>query len=74
MIVLALERHFVEDELRAILRQLAARPDGALSLAGLCEVVSYVMRVRRIRMTGQTASRICKEKRGRGRKKRKGEE
>ena len=44
MIVLALERHFVEDELRAILRQLAARPDGALSLTGLCEVVSYVMK------------------------------
>jgi hypothetical protein len=44
VIVLALERHFVEDELRAILRQLAARPDGALSLTGLCEVVSYVMK------------------------------
>lgn len=44
VIVLALERHFVEDELRAILWQLAARPDGALNLVGLCEVVSYAMK------------------------------
>lgn len=44
VIVLALERNFVVEELRAILQQLAKRADGALDLHGLCEVVSYVMK------------------------------
>lgn len=44
VIALALERQWVEEELRAIVCQLAARPDGALDLVGLCEVVSYAMK------------------------------
>ena len=43
VIILALERNFVEDELRAILQKLARRDDGALDLVGLCEVVSYCL-------------------------------
>ena len=44
VIVLALERHYVDDDVRAIVRQLAVHPGGALDLVGLCEVVSYVMK------------------------------
>ena len=43
-ICLALERNFVESELRAILAKLGRPDDGALDLVSLCEVVSYVMK------------------------------
>ena len=36
MIALALERNFVEAELRAIVSKLGRKPDGALDLYGLC--------------------------------------
>jgi hypothetical protein len=44
VVVLALERNFVEEELRAIMQKLGRKSDGALDLIGLCEVVSYVMK------------------------------
>ena len=44
VIALALERNFVEAELRAIISKLGRARDGALDLTGLCEVVSYVMK------------------------------
>ena len=36
VIALALERNFVEAELRAIVSKLGRKPDGALDLFGLC--------------------------------------
>lgn len=43
-IALALERNFVEAELRAILSKLGRPSDGAVDLLGLCEVVAYCMK------------------------------
>ena len=43
-VVLALERDYSEPQLQHTCSQLAARDDGALSFAGVCEVLSCVMR------------------------------
>ena len=44
VIVLALERNYVETDLRMIVQKLGRQSDGALNLLALCEVISYVMK------------------------------